>query len=127
VAAGAGTFAGTLHRNIIECGLADTISLIVSDSVTAASLFTDRSIDWVHLDASHDRESLTRDITAWLPKVRHGGWLSGDDYNAEKWPEVVSTVKELLPEARKWSSKQWRLVVEDPENLASAAPAPLTS
>lgn len=127
VAAGGGTFAGTLHRNIIECGLADTISLIVSDSVTAASLFADRSIDWVHLDASHDRESLTRDITAWLPKVRHGGWLSGDDYNAEKWPEVVSTVKELLPEARKWSSKQWRLVVEDPENLASAAPAPLTS
>lgn len=112
VAAGGGTFAGTLHRNIIECGLADTITLIVSDSSTAATLFADRSLDWVHLDASHDRAHLTADITAWLPKVRRGGWLSGDDYNAEKWPEVVSTVKELLPAAQKWSSKQWKLVVE---------------
>ena len=58
------------------------------------------------------REHLTADITAWLPKVRTGGWLSGDDYNSEKWPEVVSTVKELLPAAQKWSSKQWRLSVE---------------
>ena len=112
VTAGGGTFAGTLHRNIIECGLADTITLIVSDSVTAASLFPDQSIDWVHLDASHDGASLTRDITAWLPKVRKGGWLSGDDYNPEKWPDVVETVKALLPAAQKWSSKQWRWVVE---------------
>ena len=112
VAAGGGTFAGTLHRNIIECGLADTVTLIVSDSATAAGLFADRSLDWVHLDASHDREHLTADIRAWLPKVRKGGWLSGDDYNAEKWPDVVSTVRDLLPGAQKWSSKQWRLLVE---------------
>ena len=112
VAAGGGTFAGTLHHNIIECGLADTITLIVSDSVSAAALLADRSIDWVHLDASHDREHLRSDINAWLPKVRPGGWLSGDDFHLEKWPEVVSTVRELLPGAQKWSSKQWRLVVE---------------
>jgi hypothetical protein len=86
--------------------------VIVSDSVVAASLFADRSLDWVHLDAGHDRENLTRDISAWLPKVKQGGWLSGDDYNSEKWPEVVSTVRELLPGARKWPSKQWRMVVE---------------
>jgi len=112
VAAGGGTFAGTLHRHVIECGLADTITLIVSDSVTASSLFTDQSLDWVHLDASHDRESLTHDINAWLPKVRRGGWLSGDDYDSKRWPEVVSTVKELLPGAQKWSIKQWRWIVE---------------
>jgi cephalosporin hydroxylase len=112
VAKGGGTFAGTLHRNIIECGFAETVTVIVSDSVTAASLFADQSIDWVHLDASHDRTHLSADIAAWLPKVRSGGWLSGDDYNREKWPEVVNTVKELLPGAQKWSSKQWRLMVE---------------
>jgi hypothetical protein len=111
-AAGGGTFAGTLHRNIIECGFADTVTLIVSDSITAASLFPDRSIDWVHLDASHDGVSLTRDITAWLPKVRAGGWLSGDDYNSEKWPEVVAAARASLPAAQKWSSKQWKFVVE---------------
>ena len=37
------------------------------------------------------------DIAAWLPKVKTDGWLSGDDYDPIKWPEVVSAVKELLP------------------------------
>ena len=103
VADGGGTFAGILHRNIIECGFADAITLIVADSVTAAAL-ADRSIDWVHLDARHDSEHLRADISAWKPKVRPGGWLSGDDYNEEKWPEVVSTVQTLLPGAQKWSA-----------------------
>jgi len=111
VAEGGGTFAGTLHRNVIACGLADTVSLIVSDSVTAASFFADRSLSWVHLDARHDREHLIADIHAWLPKVRSGGWLSGDDYDEEKWPDVIATIGETLPGAQAWSVKQWRWVV----------------
>ncbi|HEY4639851.1 MAG TPA: class I SAM-dependent methyltransferase [Thermoanaerobaculia bacterium] len=109
---GGGTFAGTLHRNVVHCGLADTVSLLISDSVRAASFFADRSLAWVHLDARHDRESLIADIAAWLPKVRSGGWLTGDDYDHEKWPEVVATIDETLPHARPWSVKQWRLIVE---------------
>ena len=109
---GGGTFAGTLHRNIIHCGLAGTVSLIVSDSLTAASFFADRSIAWVHLDARHEREGLIEDIHAWLPKVQSGGWLSGDDYDPEKWPDVVATINDTLPAAQPWSVKQWRLLVE---------------
>ncbi len=108
VAEGGGTFAGTLHRNIIACGYADVISVIVADSVTASTFFADRSIDWVHLDARHDREHVVADITAWLPKVKADGWLSGDDYDETKWPSVVSAVHELLPEAQPWSTNQWR-------------------
>ena len=111
VAEGGGTFAGTLHRNIIECGYADSISLIVADSVTAAGFFPDRSLDWVHLDARHDREHVKADIGAWLPKIKAGGWLSGDDYDAIKWPDVVSVVNELLPEAQPWPIDQWRWMV----------------
>lgn len=111
VAEGGGTFAGQLHRNIIECGYSDVISLIVADSVTASTFFADRSIDWVHLDARHDREHVLADIAAWLPKVKVDGWLSGDDYNAVKWPEVVHAVRELLPEALPWSTDQWRWVL----------------
>ena len=108
VAQGGGTFAGLLHKNIIDCGYGDLISLIVADSVTAATFFPDRSIDWVHLDARHDRQHVTADIAAWLPKLTADGWLSGDDYDEVKWPEVVSAIKELLPEARPWSVNQWR-------------------
>lgn len=111
VVAGGGTLAGTLHRNVISCGLADTVSLIVADSATAAGFFADRSVAWVHLDARHERGALVADINAWLPKISSGGWLSGDDYDHEKWPEVVATIDETLPEARPWSVKQWRMLV----------------
>jgi hypothetical protein len=111
VAEGGGTFAGTLHRNVIQCGYGEIIALIVSDSVTAASFFADRSIEWVHLDARHDREHLQADIAAWLPKLKAGGWLSGDDYDEVKWPDVIRTVHDTLPGARPWSVSQWRWIV----------------
>lgn len=108
---GGGTFAGILHKNILECGYADSIALIIADSLTASAFFPDRSIDWVHLDARHDYASVKADIAAWLPKVKPGGWLSGDDYDPIKWPEVVQAVGEVLPEATPWSTAQWRWVV----------------
>jgi Methyltransferase domain len=108
VAQGGGTLAGLLHRNIIECGCEDVISLIVADSVTAATFFADQSIDWVHLDARHDHAHVVADITAWLPKIKADGWLSGDDYDATRWPDVVSAVHERLPGAQPWSLNQWR-------------------
>lgn len=111
VAAGHGTFAGALHRNIIECGYADSITLIVRDSVAAARLFPDTSIDWVHLDARHDGPGVTADIYAWLPKIKPGGWLSGDDYNESKWPELVEAVNTILPEAQPWFTYQWRWII----------------
>jgi hypothetical protein len=110
---GGGTFAGLLHRNIVSCGLADDIQLIISDSVAAASLFADESFAWVHVDARHDYDSVIADIEAWSPKVKRGGWLSGDDYEADWWPGVVSAVHDALPDARSWESMQWRWIKPD--------------
>jgi hypothetical protein len=112
VRAGGGTFAGALHKNVLDCGLGDKIQLVISDSVSASRLFADWSLDWVHLDARHDYASVKADIGAWLPKIRKGGWLSGDDYDEQKWPEVVQAVDELLPRAEFWSHQQWRWIVE---------------
>jgi cephalosporin hydroxylase len=111
VSQGGGTFAGALHKNIIDCGYGDAIQLIIADSVVASRMFADGSIDWVHLDARHDYASVQADIQAWLPKIRIGGWLSGDDYDEIKWPEVVKAVGDLLPRAQPWSNQQWRLIV----------------
>jgi hypothetical protein len=107
---GDGTFAGLLHKNILDCGFAEMITLIISESVSASNLFADASIEWVHLDARHDYESVCADIRAWLPKVKIGGWLSGDDYNNMKWPGVVRAVSELLPSAKVWGEQQWRWI-----------------
>jgi hypothetical protein len=111
VAEGGGTLAGLLHKNVIACGYADLVSLVVADSVTAAAFFAERSLDWVHLDARHDREHVQADIAAWLPRLKPGGWLSGDDFDEVKWPEVVNAVREALPGAEPWSVAQWRWVV----------------
>jgi len=117
---GGGTFAGALHKNVLDCGFGDTITLIISDSVSAARLFSDASLDWVHLDARHDYASVKADIEAWLPKVKPGGWLSGDDYDAQKWPEVVKAVDDVLPGAQRWSEQQWRLVIPKPAKQVTA-------
>jgi Methyltransferase domain len=110
---GGGTFAGLLHRNIIDCGLADTVQLLISDSVAAADLFADASLAWVHIDARHDYESVVADINAWAPKITPGGWLSGDDYHDEWWPGVVRAVSDTLPDAVPWGSIQWRWIKPD--------------
>ena len=108
---GGGTFAGALHKNLLDCGFGDKVQLVIADSVSASRLFSDASLDWVHLDARHDYASVKADIEAWLPKIRKGGWLSGDDYDKEKWPDVVRAVDDSLSRAAPWSSHQWRYVV----------------
>jgi len=122
VEAGGGTFAGALHRNVLACGYGDAVMLLITDSMAASQLWGDQTLDWVHLDARHDFHNLTADITAWLPKVRPGGWLTGDDYDLEKWPEVISAVNALLPDAEPWSSQQWRWRI--PAAIESSAHRP---
>ena len=41
VARHGGTFAGALHKNVLDCGYGDAIMLIVADSVSASRLFGD--------------------------------------------------------------------------------------
>lgn len=64
-------------------------------SVAAAAQFEDDSLDFVFLDADHTYEGVKADILAWLPKVKPGGMLAGDDYNY--FPGVKKAVDELLP------------------------------
>jgi predicted O-methyltransferase YrrM len=75
-----GTFAGLLHRNVLACGLADNVRLVVADSVSAAALFAPASLDFVFIDGDHSRAAVLADIAAWLPTLRPGGLLAGHDY-----------------------------------------------
>ena len=42
--------------------------------------FEGRSIDFVFVDAGHDEDDVKGDILNWLPKLKHGGWIAGHDY-----------------------------------------------
>ncbi len=50
------------------------------DSVAAAQLFEDKSLDWIYLDADHSYEKVSSDLRAWLPKIKDNGWIFGHDY-----------------------------------------------
>jgi predicted O-methyltransferase YrrM len=56
------------------------INSIRTTSVEASKLYSDESLDFVFIDASHDFESVKEDIQHWLPKVKKGGILAGHDY-----------------------------------------------
>jgi predicted O-methyltransferase YrrM len=64
-------------------------------SLEACQLFQDSYFDIVYIDAAHDYLSVTNDIKAWLPKVRKGGCICGDDY-ISGWPEVIRAVDDAL-------------------------------
>ena len=57
------------------------INPIRMTSIEASKLYEDNSLDFVFIDASHEYEDVKEDILAWLPKVKIGGILAGDDYN----------------------------------------------
>lgn len=59
-----------------------------------SSKFEDNSLDVVFIDADHQYESVKKDITNWLPKVRKGGILSGHDYRPGN--TVAKAVDEVL-------------------------------
>ena len=56
------------------------ISVINMESVNAAALFADRSVDCIFIDADHSYDGVLSDIQAWRDKVKTGGWLGGHDY-----------------------------------------------
>jgi len=81
------------QENIKSCGVDDVIIPIQSTSILAAEQFEDNSIDFLHIDASHDYENVIADINAWYPKVKPGGMITGDDY---LWPGVKKAVNEYF-------------------------------
>lgn len=60
------------------------VGIIKNDSVGAAKLIPDCSLDWVYIDANHAYEAVMADIRAWYPKVKIGGVISGHDFKPDK-------------------------------------------
>ena len=63
----------------VDAGL--DLRLHAVGSTEAAAVFGDATLDFVWLDAGHDYASVKADIEVWLPKVKAGGVLGGDDWS----------------------------------------------
>ncbi len=92
-------FDGEIRQGLVE------IHRATSDD--AAREFPDGSLDWVYIDGNHLYEHVKADLETYLPKVRPGGYLAGDDYGVEGWWHggVTRAVDEFV------ASKKGRSVV----------------
>jgi predicted O-methyltransferase YrrM len=93
----ASNFREPLYRNA---------ALLRARSIEAAPLLSVVP-DIVFIDGGHSESEVSADIQAWLPLLRPGGVICGDDY-CEKYPGVERAVRWLLPdhqvEGRIWHS-----------------------
>lgn len=70
------------------------LRLIEKPSLGAAVDVPDASLDFVFIDADHRYNAVKGDIAAWTPKVRPKGFVTGHDYDIERFPDVVRAVNE---------------------------------
>lgn len=71
------------------------VSIITEKSLVAVKRFDNNSLDIVFIDALHDYKNVCADIKAWLPKVRKGGMLCGDDFKLNEF-SVIKAVGDLI-------------------------------
>ena len=69
-------------------------TIVKKTSEEAAKDFEDESIDFVFIDGDHSFIGITRDLQAWIPKVKVGGIVSGHDFSDSPrgWFGAVETV-----------------------------------
>jgi hypothetical protein len=67
----------TTKRRFAEFG--DRVEFLRMTSSDAVSRFVDESVDFVYIDGNHEYKFVLNDIMLWYPKVKNGGYLTGDD------------------------------------------------
>jgi len=72
------------------------VLVLRTTSVDALRVVRDGSLDFVFIDAAHEREFVTDDLEGWTPKVRSGGIVSGHDYYTVKNGPVKSGVVQAV-------------------------------
>jgi hypothetical protein len=82
------------------------LEIITNDSLSEAARYPNRYFDIVYIDAAHEYDAVKADIAAWLPKVKAGGIICGDDY-VPGWPDVVRAVDEAFPTINRVGGQQW--------------------
>lgn len=83
------------NDNMTKIQVRPYINVHIMDSAAAAELFTDESVDFCFVDASHVAENVKLDIEAWWPKIKQGGILGGHDYS---WGSVRGVTNDFAKE-----------------------------
>lgn len=73
-----------------------------SSSSDAVIRFPDDHFDWVYIDGNHSYPFVSQDLANFLPKVKPGGIIAGDDYGPGGWWKdgVIRAVDEFIAAGR---------------------------
>lgn len=89
-----------IYKNVCEAfGKRENVEIIKGYSYGISKSFKDGYFDWIYLDASHYRVDIQRDLEAWYPKIKNGGFFAGHDYIDDPqypWIEVIPAVDEFV-------------------------------
>lgn len=58
----------------------DNVKIIKGFSMDLVKNYEDEFFDMIYIDAAHYYEAVKNDFENWLPKVKVGGYICGDDY-----------------------------------------------
>lgn len=76
----------TCARNFVAAGVTN-VRLMPTTTVDAARTWTE-PIDYLYIDADHSYASVLEDLIRWVPHVKPGGVMVGDDYGNRSFPGV---------------------------------------
>ena len=71
-----------IHARVVRrLGRRPEVRIHRAFSAPAAKLFPDGFFDWLYIDGNHEYEFVKADLELYLPKVKPGGLICGDDYD----------------------------------------------
>lgn len=76
----------TCARNVVTAGVMN-VRLMPATTLQAARTWRE-PIDYLYIDADHSEAAVLADLEAWVPHVRPGGLIAGDDYGNRSFPGV---------------------------------------
>lgn len=96
------------------------VGYIRAESGAASLIVEDESLDFIYIDAAHDKISVLRDLNIWVSKVKKGGIVAGHDYKRTKNFGVIEALNEYcnkngIKELTVWtgdSSPSWHFIKE---------------
>lgn len=73
---------------------------VTAHALTSEAACADMGGTWdlIFIDGDHSYEAVRGDIARWLPKMRPGGMIGGDDFCPREYPGVVRAVQEAFGE-----------------------------